>query len=119
MRRPVRNLRAGGTYAAAAVIAAGAAVPLPAVAVCAQNRAGVFQAAQTAVVARQHADEVAVFQIAVMAQDGAAVAQVGAHVKQVVAFVADVALPKGHHLHQPFCAHVADGVLAKAAFHFD
>ena len=54
-----------------------------------------------------------------MPQDGAAVAQVGADVEQVVAFVADIALPEGHDLHQAFGAHVAHGVLAEGAFHFN
>ena len=92
---------------------------MPAVAPCAQDGVGVFVAAQAAVEARQSADDVAFFDIVVVAQDGAAVAQVGADVEQVVRRFADIVFPKRHDLHQPPRAHAADGVLAERAFDFD
>ena len=54
-----------------------------------------------------------------MAKNGAAIAQIGADVEKIVRRIADIVFPKRHHLHQTACAHAADGILAKRAFHFN
>ena len=90
-----------------------------AVAPCAQNGVRIFAAAETAVEARQRAVKVAVFQIIVVAQDGAAVAQVGADVEKIMRRFADIVFPKRHDLHQAARADAADGVLPERALHFD
>ena len=94
-------------------------IPLPSVAPGTDDGVGVFVAAEAAVETGEGADDVAVFDVEVVAQDGAAVAQVGADIEQVVVGFADVTLPEWHDLHQAFCADVADGILAERAFHFD
>jgi len=80
---------------------------------------GVFGLAQTAVVAAQGPVQVAVFDVQIEAQDGAAVAQVGAHLEQVVARGADLLDPEGHDLHIAPGAHGGQGVFLEATFHLD
>ena len=64
----------------------------------------VFRPAEAAVVASQGAVEVALFDVQIVAQDGAAKPQVGAQVEKVVVRAPDQFDPERHDLHVAACA---------------
>jgi len=74
---------------------------------------------QAAVVTTECPIEVALFDIQIVAQDGAAVAQIGSQVKQVVIVAADQPDPEGHDLHEAPGACGRDGVFLETAFDLD
>ena len=83
---------------------------------CAAHQIRVFGASQAAVVASEGAEEVAFFDVQIMAQDGAAVAQVGPHVEQVVIGGADEFYPEGHDLHVAARASAGHCVFSETGF---
>jgi hypothetical protein len=79
----------------------------------------IFRLAEAAVVATERAVEVALLDVEVVAQDGAAKTQVGPHVEEVAVLLADQPNPEGHHLHVAARAGGRHGVLLETAFDLD
>ena len=63
--------------------------------------------------------EIALLDVQVMAQDGAAVAQVDAQVEQVVFCGTDFLHPERHHLHVAVCARTGNSVFIETTLHFN
>ena len=75
--------------------------------------------AQAAVVAAQGTEKVAVLDVQIVAEDGAAIAQIGAHFEQAVIRPTDQTDPERHHLHIAAGPGGGYRIFAKAAFDLD
>src|SRR3954465_11255709 len=84
-----------------------------------EHEIGILGLAERAVIAAERAVVVALLDVEVVAQDGAAVGEVRAQVEQIVIGLADHLHPERHHLHVAAGAGTRTRVLAKAALDLD
>src|SRR6185295_20005701 len=80
------------------------AVVFPGALPCRVHRVRILGPSEAAVVAAERAEEIALLDVEVVAQDDAAIAQVGAQIEKIVARPLEYLGPEWHYLHVALCA---------------